>query len=154
MQVSISNTIGSLRFLGSMDWRDFVESMSAVEKKLRDDPGGLYGRMDFSTRDRYRHRREIAKGSTRSESEIARKAIQLAYENATASAGAAGTTTARRTSALSRRQRPASARACDKGAIRSHKRCNDGRRSPLLFYLGGIMAITGTLTGRWWRGSR
>ena len=63
-QVSISNTIGSLRFLGSMDWREFVETMSVVEQKLREDPGGLYGRMDFATRDRYRHVvEEIAKGS-------------------------------------------------------------------------------------------
>ena len=54
-QVSISNSIGSLRFLGAMDWREFVETMSVVEQKLREDPGGLYGRMDFATRDRYRH---------------------------------------------------------------------------------------------------
>src|SRR6185436_19678706 len=31
-QVSISNTIGSLRFLSAMDWREFVESMSVVER--------------------------------------------------------------------------------------------------------------------------
>ena len=88
VQVSISNTIGSLRFLGSMDWRDFVESMSAVEKKLREDPGGVYARMDFGTRDRYRHVvEEMAKGSRLSESEVARKAIQLAHEDAAAAGG-------------------------------------------------------------------
>ena len=38
-QVSISNSIGSLRLLASTDWRDFVESMSAVELVLRGDPG-------------------------------------------------------------------------------------------------------------------
>ena len=52
---SISNSIGSLRFLGAMDWREFVETMSVVEQILREDPGGVYGRMDFATRDRYRH---------------------------------------------------------------------------------------------------
>ena len=88
VQVSVSNTIGSLRLLGSMDWRDFVEAMSVVEHKLREDPGGLYGRMDFATRDRYRHVVEaIAKGSPLSESEVARKAIQLAHE---AAAGVVG----------------------------------------------------------------
>jgi len=46
---------GSLRFLGAMDWREFVETMNAVEQTLRSDPGGVYGRMDFATRDRYRH---------------------------------------------------------------------------------------------------
>ena len=87
-QVSISNSIGSLRFLGAMDWREFVETMSVVEHTLREDPGGLYGRMDFATRDRYRHVVEaIAKGSPLSEGEVARKAIQLAHE---AAAGVAG----------------------------------------------------------------
>ena len=63
-QVSMSNSIGSLRFLGAMDWREFVETMSVVEQTLREDPGGVYGRMDFATRDRYRHVVEkIAKSS-------------------------------------------------------------------------------------------
>ena len=47
-----------------MDWREFVETMSVVEQTLREDPGGVYGRMDFATRDRYRHVVEqIAKSS-------------------------------------------------------------------------------------------
>src|SRR5213594_1412964 len=54
-QVSISNSIGSLRLLASTDWPDFVESMSSVELVLRGDPGRTYCRMDFATRDRYRH---------------------------------------------------------------------------------------------------
>ena len=80
-QVSMSNSIGSLRFLGAMDWREFVETMSVVEQSLREDPGDVYGKMDFATRDRYRHVVEkIAKSSRCSESEVARKAIQLALE--------------------------------------------------------------------------
>ena len=80
-QVSISNSIGSLRFLGAMDWREFVETMSVVEQTLREDPGGVYGKMDFATRDRYRHVVEkIAKSSPLSEGDVARKAIQLARE--------------------------------------------------------------------------
>jgi cellobiose phosphorylase len=82
-QVSISNSIGSLRFLGAMDWREFVETMSVVEQTLRSDPGGVYGKMDFATRDRYRHVVEkTAKSSRRSESEVAREAIYLAREAA------------------------------------------------------------------------
>ena len=81
-QVSISNSIGSLRFLGAMDWREFVETMSSVEHKLREDPVGVYARMDFATRDRYRHVVEkIAKKSNLSESDVARKAVQLAFLN-------------------------------------------------------------------------
>ncbi len=78
-QVSISNSIGSLRFLGAMDWVAFVERMSFVEQVLRKDPSGIYGMMDFATRDQYRHVVEkIAKKSPRSESEVALEAIGLA----------------------------------------------------------------------------
>ncbi len=67
-QVSISNSIGSLRFLGTMDWREFVESMSTVERALRSDPGTAYAGMDFASRDRYRHViEEVAKASGLSE---------------------------------------------------------------------------------------
>ena len=82
-QVSISNSIGSLRFLGEMDWREFVETMSVVEQALRADPGGIYGKMDFTTRDQYRHVVEkTARRSKLSEGEVAHKAIQLARESA------------------------------------------------------------------------
>ncbi len=82
-QVSMSNSIGSLRFLGAMDWREFVETMSIVEQTLREDTGGVYGKMDFVTRDRYRHAVEkTAKKSRLSESEVAAEAIRLAHENA------------------------------------------------------------------------
>ena len=80
-QVSISNSIHSLRALGAIDWREFVESTSIVEKTLRDDPGAIYPRMDFSSRDRYRHAVErLAKASSLSEVEVAREALQLARE--------------------------------------------------------------------------
>ncbi len=78
-QVSISNSIGSLRFLGAMDWVEFVEKMSLVEQVLREDPAGVYGMMDFATRDHYRHVVEgIRNSSLLSESEVALKAIGLA----------------------------------------------------------------------------
>ncbi|MGH8320505.1 MAG: cyclic beta 1-2 glucan synthetase, partial [Gammaproteobacteria bacterium] len=82
-QVSISNSIASLRFLDSMDWREFVETMSTVETILREDREGVYGRMDFATRDRYRQVVEqVAKSSRHSECEVTKKAIQLAREPA------------------------------------------------------------------------
>ncbi len=87
-QVSMSNSISSLRFLGAMDWREFVETMSGVERVLREDPRGVYGTMDFSTRDRYRHVVEkIARHSRFSESEVARTAIRLAQEGANGKEG-------------------------------------------------------------------
>ncbi len=83
-QVSISNSIGSLRFLASMDWSAFVESMSATEKMLRQDPGVTYEKMDFDTRDRYRHVIEdLAKRGRVDEDEVARRAIEQAKLAAT-----------------------------------------------------------------------
>ena len=62
-----------------MDWRKFVDTMSVVEQTLREDPAGIYDRMDFATRDQYRHVVEkIAKNSRFSENEVARVAIRLA----------------------------------------------------------------------------
>jgi len=78
-QVSVSNSIGSLRLLGAVDWRVFVETQSAVEQTLLGDPAGVYGAMDFATRDRYRHATEaIAKAGQLSEGEVARQAVVLA----------------------------------------------------------------------------
>src|SRR6185437_1240710 len=53
-QVSIGNSIGSLRALSAIDWRAFVERTSLVERTLRQDPAGVYAAMDFATRDDYR----------------------------------------------------------------------------------------------------
>ncbi|MBY0550605.1 MAG: hypothetical protein K2W95_25220 [Candidatus Obscuribacterales bacterium] len=78
-QLSISNSIGSLRFLGSMNWRDFVEDQCIAEKKLREDPDNVYARMDFGTRDEYRHVVEkLAKKTKTAESLIAQYALDLA----------------------------------------------------------------------------
>ena len=80
-QVSMSNSIGSLRFLSAVDWREFVETMSVVERVLRSDPADVYNNMDFATRDRYRHVvEEIAKRSSLSEDGVAQRAIQFARD--------------------------------------------------------------------------
>jgi cellobiose phosphorylase len=81
-QISIANSIGSLRFTGAMDWKDFVESLSVVEQILREDPMEIHASQDFATRDRYRHViEEVARGCAHgscSEWAVARKAIVLA----------------------------------------------------------------------------
>jgi cyclic beta-1,2-glucan synthetase len=82
-QVAISNSIGSLRALGAIDWQDFVEEVSALERELLADPSHTYAKMDFATRDRYRHVVEaISRHSARSEPEVARLAIELARASA------------------------------------------------------------------------
>ena len=80
-QVTVSNSIASLRRLAEVDWRDFVETMSVVEHTLRMDPTATYGNMDFGTRDRYRHVVErLSRASKQSEFDVALRAIQLAKE--------------------------------------------------------------------------
>jgi len=83
-QVSMSNSISSLRFLGTTDWKEFVETSSVVEQTLREDIGGVYSGMDFTTRDHYRHVVEkIARYSQTSEQEVAGLAMKLAKEGGT-----------------------------------------------------------------------
>ncbi len=139
-QVSISNSIGSLRFLGTMDWREFVESMSTVERALRSDPGTAYAGMDFASRDRYRHViEEVAKASGLSEEAVAERAIGLAQEGA-ARHGAADRT-AHVGYYLIDRGRPEL-----EGVTRARLSLSDrlrrgARRSPLSLYLGAITLI-------------
>ncbi|MCC8155062.1 MAG: hypothetical protein LIP01_13215 [Tannerellaceae bacterium] len=80
-QVSVSNSIKSLRFINSTDWRDFVEDISVVEAVLRTDPAGIYEQMDFTSRDHYRHVIEgLGEQSSYAEKEIAQEAIRLAKD--------------------------------------------------------------------------
>jgi cellobiose phosphorylase len=145
-QVSMSNSIGSLRYLSALDWRKFVETMSVVEQILLKDPGGVYGGMEFATRDRYRHAVEkIAKYSGRPEHAVAKNAIDLTQESALAQGpgGRAahvgfyliGEGAAQLEHAVAARL----------PAAESLERA--GRKSPVLLYVGGIFLITLALTG-------
>jgi len=149
-QVSMSNSIGSLRSLGTMDWREFVETMSIVEQTLREDAGGMYGKMDFSTRDRYRHVVEkIAKSGQLSEGEVAVEAVRLAHKSAADKDSTNGRD--ERTAhvgyylidnGLPQLEELAQVRWSFSGALRKV-----GSRFPLLLYLGTIMLMTTIFTG-------
>jgi cyclic beta-1,2-glucan synthetase len=90
-QVSVRNSIGTLRVIGATDWREFVENLSSVEQVLRQDLTGIYAEMDFATRDRYRHVIEsLAKSSELSETEVARRALDLTKQYPGGGAGASG----------------------------------------------------------------
>ncbi|MGH9310704.1 MAG: GH36-type glycosyl hydrolase domain-containing protein, partial [Vicinamibacterales bacterium] len=80
-QLAIGNIITTMRLLSSIDWPQFFERVSLVEQILREDPAEAYERMDFPTRDRYRHSvEELARGSKQPERAVARRAVQLAQE--------------------------------------------------------------------------
>jgi cellobiose phosphorylase len=150
-QVSIGNTIGSLRFVGSHDWPEWVEQCSGVEQTLRNDPAGIHQEGDFKTRDRYRHAVEaIAKHSPHSEQEVAEIAIRRAQE----AAGRAE---------VDPRQGHVGYYLVSKGRADLERAVGYapgvGRRllrvaggAPLLFYVGGILLVTVGLAGLvlWW----
>src|SRR5438132_11861223 len=77
MTMTVANVITGLRPMSELDWPEFFESVSLVDEVLR--VGTTYAAMDFSTRDRYRHAiEELARGSGRSELDVAREAVLLA----------------------------------------------------------------------------
>ncbi len=149
-QVSMSNSINSLRFLDAMDWREFVETMSVVERTLREDTGGVYGKMDFPTRDRYRHVVEkIAKRGRLSESEVAAQAIRLAREAATRNDDTVGCDDRPAhvgfylvDKGLAQLEQLAQVRLSVSEALRK-----SGSRFPLLLYANTIMLMTAIFTG-------
>ena len=82
-QISIGNAFTSLRQLALLDWREIFEHLSRVERLLRLDPSGVYPKMDFDTRDRYRRTiEELARGSGQAEDQVAQRAIELATQAA------------------------------------------------------------------------
>ena len=148
-QLSISNGIGSLRFLGAMDWREFVETISVVEQVLREDPADVYGKMDFATRDRYRRVVEdLAKRGRRPEGEVARTAIALAHEGAARHGG--GNRVAHVgfyliDGGLHRLERMLAVRRSGWGILTSAS-----ARCPRFLYLGTIVAGPATRNARAW----
>src|SRR5207245_2885950 len=73
----------SRRAIERVDWKAFVERQSVVEAVLRAEPGAVYARMTFATRDAYRHVVErIARRTRRPEREVAETAVRLAADGA------------------------------------------------------------------------
>ncbi|MDI9549580.1 MAG: glucoamylase family protein [Chloroflexota bacterium] len=76
---TVANCIISLRRLNSQDWNRFFEEVSLVQQVLNRDPAGIYSRMDFASRDRYRGMIErLAHATGQDEIAIAQKAVALA----------------------------------------------------------------------------
>jgi cyclic beta-1,2-glucan glucanotransferase len=82
-QVSVANAITSLRLCSTLDWRQYVESVSLVEQVLQRDPAGAYGRMDFLSRDRQRQAvEEVAAPSGDAQVRVALRAVESARQAA------------------------------------------------------------------------
>ncbi|NLI60079.1 MAG: glycosyl transferase [Clostridiales bacterium] len=78
-QVSIGNSIISLKHLLSIRWEDFFEYLSLLEEILNEDPSGFYPQMEFASRNYYRNELvKVAKKYKVSEFEVAEIAIECA----------------------------------------------------------------------------
>jgi cyclic beta-1,2-glucan synthetase len=84
-QVSVANAITSLRLCSTLDWSGYFEAVSLVEQVLQGDPAGVYARMDFLSRDRYRQSvEELADPGGDAQLRVARRAVESAREAAQA----------------------------------------------------------------------
>jgi cyclic beta-1,2-glucan synthetase len=80
-QAGMANLIGSLRLISTFDWSEYFESVSLVEQVLQRDPSGVYGRMDFRSRDRYRHAvEELAPQTGEGQLLLALKSVERARQ--------------------------------------------------------------------------
>ncbi|MFT8315411.1 MAG: glucoamylase family protein [Clostridium sp.] len=76
-QLSMGNCINSIREVEALNWIEAFEKLSYMEEILRQDPSGIYGKMDFNSRDYYRHNVErMAKHMGISESYLARLCLE------------------------------------------------------------------------------
>ncbi len=147
-QVSVGNSISSLRFLDATDWHEFVENLSVVERTLRTDPARVYADMDFNTRDHYRHAVEsIARHSVHAEWEVADLAVALARKQV----GKSGARTAHVGYFLA-----------DDGLVELEKAAGMKpplrliprrllRKCPLFIYLGSIAGLSAVLGWCFWK---
>ncbi|MGK0466644.1 MAG: cyclic beta-1,2-glucan synthetase [Clostridium sp.] len=80
-QISMGNSINSIRVIEGLNWKNYFEKLSTLESVLREDTSCTYAEMDFQSRDKYRHIIEkISKHTKLPESYIAKKAIECCNE--------------------------------------------------------------------------
>jgi len=80
-QVSVANVITSLRLCSALDWSQFFEAVSLVERALQRDPAGAYGSMDFLSRDRYRQAvEELSQPSGEAQLQVALRSVEKARQ--------------------------------------------------------------------------
>jgi cyclic beta-1,2-glucan synthetase len=73
---SVARALANLGVIASLPWKDFFVRTSRVEAILCGDPAGVYPRMDFETRDRYRGAVEdLANRADCTELEVAKHAV-------------------------------------------------------------------------------
>lgn len=80
-QLSLGNSITSIRSIAALNWTDVFERLSFVEQILKEDPSGVYPQMDFESRDYYRHKLEgLTRKNSIGEAYVANKLIECAND--------------------------------------------------------------------------
>src|SRR5207247_1082707 len=80
-QVSVANAITSLRLCATLDWSQYFEAVSLIERVLQRDPAGAYGGMDFLSRDRDREAvEELAEPTGEAQLRVALRAVESARQ--------------------------------------------------------------------------
>ena len=88
---STGNSITSLRLVSTIDWNRTVERVSLMEQVLQRDPAGVYGQMDFISRDRYRQAvEELAEPTGEAQMRVALRVIESARQSALKHPGETG----------------------------------------------------------------
>ena len=78
IEQNISTYISALRSIEGISWRNFFNSTSIVEEKLKEDPYEIYEKMDFKSKDYYRHKIEkLARNLQVDEITLTEKALYL-----------------------------------------------------------------------------
>jgi len=85
---SMGNSITGLRLVATIDWNRTVERVSLMEQVLQRDPAGVYGQMDFASRDRYRQSvEELAEPTGEAQVRVALRAVESARRSGESAPG-------------------------------------------------------------------
>ena len=81
-KVSIGNSITSIKKIQRINFLEIFEKVNGVEELLKQDPSGVYEKMDNKTKEYYRNKiKEISKKTKISEIYITRKLLEIASKN-------------------------------------------------------------------------
>lgn len=81
-KVAMGNSFKSIHATQRMNFTEIFEKINAVHEILKQDPVGIYSKMDYKTKEYYRNViKEISDKTQISEVYIAKKALELANEN-------------------------------------------------------------------------
>ncbi len=77
----VASSIRTLWAIEAISWKAFVERASRTQAALRQDPAGVYSRMDLATRDRYLlELNRVAKRANLTEESVAKAALEKAEQ--------------------------------------------------------------------------